>query len=230
MLDTITKSRHGGNGRPSATDETWQAQRARQATDKLLELLIQRHPNDLEWSKYSSRQIAQPGKPIPVPEPVQENPAPSDTASDGLLLRLIAEPEVCGATPIEWLSMQDVIATPTGRPRRSHPLKVEEIQRATAKYYKVSRDDILSSRRTMNIVLPRQVAIYLSKSLTLRSLPDIGRRFGNRDHTTILHSVRKIANLASTDQSLDAIIKAICDALDVDDPREVVAVDPGLGS
>lgn len=227
MLDTITKSRHGVLGRPSHTEEAGHAERARQATDKLLELLIQRHPSDPDWSKYSSGQIAKPTKTVLVPEPIQENPAPSDTASDGLALRLIAEPEVCGA-PAEWLSMQDVIPTPTGRPRRSHPLKVEEIQRATAKHYGVTRHDINSSRRTANIVRPRQVAMYLSKILTLRSLPDVGRRFGNRDHTTVLHAVRKIAHLASTDQSIDATIKAICELLDVPDPR-AIAADPSLG-
>jgi chromosomal replication initiator protein len=60
----------------------------------------------------------------------------------------------------------------------------------------------LSSRRTANVVRPRQVAMYLAKQLTLRSLPEIGRRFGGRDHTTVLHAVRKIENLVHTDTSL----------------------------
>jgi chromosomal replication initiator protein len=60
----------------------------------------------------------------------------------------------------------------------------------------------LSSRRTANVVRPRQVAMYLAKTLTLRSLPEIGRRFGGRDHTTVLHAVRKIENLVSNDTSL----------------------------
>src|SRR5262249_42617089 len=59
-----------------------------------------------------------------------------------------------------------------------------------------------SSRRTANVVRPRQVAMYLAKTLTLRSLPEIGRRFGGRDHTTVLHAVRKIENLVSTDTAL----------------------------
>jgi chromosomal replication initiator protein len=66
----------------------------------------------------------------------------------------------------------------------------------------VSRADLLSSRRTANVVRPRQVAMYLGKTLTLRSLPEIGRRFGGRDHTTVLHAVRKIENLVSTDTAL----------------------------
>ena len=68
--------------------------------------------------------------------------------------------------------------------------------------YNVSRADLLSSRRTANVVRPRQVAMYLAKTLTLRSLPEIGRRFGGRDHTTVLHAVRKIEGLVSNDAML----------------------------
>ena len=57
-------------------------------------------------------------------------------------------------------------------------------------------------QRTANVVRPRQVAMYLAKTLTLRSLPEIGRRFGGRDHTTVLHAVRKIENLVNNDTSL----------------------------
>jgi chromosomal replication initiator protein len=60
----------------------------------------------------------------------------------------------------------------------------------------------LSSRRTANVVRPRQVAMYLAKTMTLRSLPEIGRRFGGRDHTTVLHAVRKIEGLVGSDASL----------------------------
>ena len=66
----------------------------------------------------------------------------------------------------------------------------------------MSRGDLLSSRRTANVVRPRQVAMYLAKTLTLRSLPEIGRRFGGRDHTTVLHAVRKIETLAGNDSAL----------------------------
>ena len=76
------------------------------------------------------------------------------------------------------------------------------IQRVVARQYNVSRADLLSSRRTANVVRPRQVAMYLAKTLTLRSLPEIGRRFGGRDHTTVLHAVRKIENLVTTDTAL----------------------------
>jgi chromosomal replication initiator protein len=71
-----------------------------------------------------------------------------------------------------------------------------------ARQYNVSRADLLSSRRTANVVRPRQIAMYLAKTLTLRSLPEIGRRFGGRDHTTVLHAVRKIETLAGNDSAL----------------------------
>jgi chromosomal replication initiator protein len=73
----------------------------------------------------------------------------------------------------------------------------------------VSRADLLSSRRTANVVRPRQVAMYLAKVLTLRSLPEIGRRFGGRDHTTVLHAVRKIENLAGNDSALAEEIESL---------------------
>jgi chromosomal replication initiator protein len=67
----------------------------------------------------------------------------------------------------------------------------------------------LSSRRTANVVRPRQVAMYLAKILTLRSLPEIGRRFGGRDHTTVLHAVRKIETLAGNDSALAEEIESL---------------------
>jgi chromosomal replication initiator protein len=81
-------------------------------------------------------------------------------------------------------------------------VKIEDIQKLVATHYSVSRADILSSRRTAVVVKPRQVAMFLAKTLTMRSLPEIGRRFGGRDHTTVLHAVRKIEALAQTDGAL----------------------------
>ena len=71
-----------------------------------------------------------------------------------------------------------------------------------ATHYNVGKVDLLSARRTAMVVRPRQVAMYLSKILTLRSLPEIGRRFGGRDHTTVLHAVRKIDGLVNKDSTL----------------------------
>lgn len=88
-------------------------------------------------------------------------------------------------------------------------VKIDDIQKLVASHYNISRADILSSRRTANVVRPRQIAMYLSKVLTLRSLPEIGRRFGGRDHTTVLHAVRKVEELAAKDRSLAEVIELL---------------------
>ena len=74
-------------------------------------------------------------------------------------------------------------------PRRP---KIEDILRVISRHYGVSKGDLLSQRRHRSVVWPRQIGMYLAKQLTARSLPEIGRRFGNRDHTTVLHAIRKI--------------------------------------
>lgn len=84
-----------------------------------------------------------------------------------------------------------------------------EIQRACARYYGITVRDIKSSMRNAIIVKPRQIAIYLTKALTVRSLPEIGKQFGGKDHTTILHAVRKIERLCNE----DAVLREEVDAL-----------------
>ena len=74
-------------------------------------------------------------------------------------------------------------------PRR---IKIDEILKVISRHYGVSRSDLLSERRHRSVVWPRQIGMYLAKQLTSRSLPEIGRRFGGRDHTTVLHAIRKI--------------------------------------
>ena len=88
---------------------------------------------------------------------------------------------------------------------RSHERRVtiEEIQRRVAEYFSVRLSDLLSARRARAIARPRQVAMYLSKQLTTRSLPEIGRKFGGRDHTTVIHAVRKIDELCKEDASME---------------------------
>ena len=88
--------------------------------------------------------------------------------------------------------------------RGSEPkrVKIDDILRIVSKHFGVNRSDLLSSRRNRSIVRPRQIGMYLAKQLTSRSLPEIGRRFGNRDHTTVLHAIRKIDQLMKDDMSL----------------------------
>ncbi len=81
-------------------------------------------------------------------------------------------------------------------------ITVEEIIRKVAEHYHLKVNDILSARRARAVARPRQIAMYLSKNLTSKSLPDIGRRFGGRDHTTVIHAIRKITELKETDAAI----------------------------
>jgi chromosomal replication initiator protein len=119
---------------------------------------------------------------------------------DGALNRLLASNKLTGL-PVT-MDMAERAVRDLIRPQEPKRVKIEDIQRVVARQYNVSRSDLLSSRRTANVVRPRQVAMYLAKTMTLRSLPEIGRRFGGRDHTTVLHAVRKIENLIGNDTSL----------------------------
>jgi len=126
---------------------------------------------------------------------------------EGAINRLLAHATLNGAplcVETAETAIRDLVRTQ--EPRR---VKIDEIQKLVASHYGISRQDILSSRRTANVVRPRQIAMYLSKVLTLRSLPEIGRRFGGRDHTTVLHAVRKIEELVSKDRSLAEVIELL---------------------
>jgi hypothetical protein len=93
---------------------------------------------------------------------------------------------------------------PKEHPKKSY--QIRDIQDAVCDFYSIHFADLISARRTADIVRPRQVAMYLCKVLTPRSLPAIGRMFGDRDHTTVLHATRKIVNKVQSDQALrDAV-------------------------
>jgi len=83
---------------------------------------------------------------------------------------------------------------------------IDLIQSIVCKFFKISKNEMLSSRRSRYLVRPRQTAIYLTKILTSKSLPEIGREFSNRDHTTIIHSVKTIEKLKKEDQDLSSNI------------------------
>lgn len=87
--------------------------------------------------------------------------------------------------------------------------KMDDVLFAVCEHYNVPDIEVLSKRRHVDIAYPRHVFCYLARELTLRSLPDIGRFLSGRDHTTILHSVRKITGLASGDEQLRADIESI---------------------
>ena len=138
--------------------------------------------------------------PLPVLSYIAKTVTHNGRDLEGALNRLLAHNKLTGhAVTLEMAEreVRDLI-----RPQEPKRVKIEDIQRVVARQYNVSRSDLLSSRRTANVVRPRQVAMYLAKTLTLRSLPEIGRRFGGRDHTTVLHAVRKIEGLVGNDMAL----------------------------
>src|SRR5712691_6222600 len=139
-----------------------------------------------------------------VPAPVLEFIAKTVTHNgrdlDGALNRLLAHNKLTGQTIT--IEMAERAVRDLVRQTELKRVKIEDIQRTVARRYNISRADLLSSRRTANVVRPRQIAMYLSKALTLRSLPEIGRRFGGRDHTTVLHAVRKVETLMVNDARL----------------------------
>ena len=94
-----------------------------------------------------------------------------------------------------------------GGPERR--ITVDEIQKTVADHFNMKQADLLSERRTRAIARPRQIAMYLCKQHTTRSYPDIGRRFGGRDHTTVLHGVRKIEELLPTDEQVARDVEAL---------------------
>jgi chromosomal replication initiator protein len=139
-----------------------------------------------------------------IPEPVVDYVAQVVTTNgrdlDGALNRLICRAEFSeAAVTIEnaELAIADLVGV--REPRR---IRIEEIQKTVASHYNVSKHDLLSARRTRTIVRPRQIAMYLAKTMTPRSFPEIGKRFGGRDHTTVLHAVRKVEELAAADETL----------------------------
>jgi chromosomal replication initiator protein len=88
-------------------------------------------------------------------------------------------------------------------------ISIDEIQTKVSDHYRIRKTEMTSARRAREVARPRQVAMYLSKQLTPRSLPEIGRRFGGRDHTTVIHAVRQIEKLRAADAELDADIRLL---------------------
>lgn len=150
-----------------------------------------------------------PGFSVPddVIDFIVRNVTTSGRDLEGAVTRLAGHNQLTGLTlslALAETTLKDLIrVTDTRR------VKIEDIQRVVSKHYNVSKQDLLSSRRTRSIVWPRQIAMYLAKSLTLRSLPEIGRRFGGRDHTTVLHAVRKVEELLGGDDALTQEIEVL---------------------
>ena len=114
----------------------------------------------------------------------------------GALNRIMAHATLVGR-PISLESTQEVLHDLLRANDRR--VTIEEIQKRVAEHFNIRMADMHSARRSRAVARPRQVAMYLSKQLTSRSLPEIGRRFGGRDHTTVMHGVRRIEELKQQD-------------------------------
>jgi chromosomal replication initiator protein len=129
---------------------------------------------------------------------------------EGALNRIVAHADVTKSV-ISLESTQEVLQDLL----RAHDrrITIDEIQRKVAEHYNLRMADMHSARRARNVARPRQVAMYLAKQLTARSLPEIGRKFGGRDHTTVMHAVRKVEELMDEDaqvaQDVDVIRRAL---------------------
>ena len=118
---------------------------------------------------------------------------------EGALTRLFAFATLVGR-PINLDMAQECLADLLRSSERK--ITIEEIKRRVAEYYNLRINDLISARRSRIVARPRQVAMFLCKNLTAKSLPEIGRGFGGRDHTTVIHAVRKIEELKATDSQL----------------------------
>ncbi len=130
---------------------------------------------------------------------------------EGALMRLFAFASLVGHEITLDLTRDCLADTLRASDRK---VTVEEIQRKVSEHYNIRLSDLLGPRRVRNIARPRQVAMYLSKQLTSRSLPEIGRRFGNRDHTTVMHGVRRIEELKATDHQMAEDVEMLRRALE----------------
>ncbi len=149
-----------------------------------------------------------------VPEAVLEFLALKVTSNirelEGALNRIVAHSDVAKQA-ITLESTQEVLQDLL----RSHDrrITIDEIQRKVAEHYNIRLADMHSARRSRNVARPRQVAMFLAKQLTARSLPEIGRKFGGRDHTTVMHAVRKVEELSTEDASFAQDVEVIKRAL-----------------
>lgn len=123
---------------------------------------------------------------------------------EGALNRLVAYAQLNDETVTIAFAESVLGEALRGSQRR---ITIDEIQKAVSSHFDVKQLDLVSQRRAVAIARPRQIAMYLAKRLTTRSLPEIGRKFGNRDHSTVIHAVRRIEELRGTDSEIDTAVR-----------------------
>lgn len=130
---------------------------------------------------------------------------------EGSLIRLIAISSLRGE-PISKSLAQDAIRN-IAKEEESTAVTIQQIQKLVASTYKLTREELISKNNARHISHPRQVAMYLCKHLTKHSYPEIGRAFGGKHHTTVIHSVEKIESLVTTDETLQRLITELSETL-----------------
>jgi len=136
----------------------------------------------------------------------------------GALNRVVSFSRIYNKTPNlseTKIVLKDLLNLPENK------VSVDMIQSLVCKFFKISKNEMLSSRRSRYLVRPRQTAIYLTKILTSKSLPEIGREFSNRDHTTVIHSIKTIENLKKNDTELCANIDTLKNQILYNNSNEV---------
>ncbi len=178
--------------------------RSRLAGGLVTEMGALDYPHRLEILRRRAQAEAALTPGFSVPEPVLEYLAGKLTESgrelEGAITRLKAFHQL-ETRPITLETAEQVVQDLLSGEGTRH-VRIDDILRTVAKHYAVSRADIVSKRRTRSIVRPRQIGMYLAKKMTSRSLPEIGRRFGNRDHTTVIHAIRVVEKLMAEDERI----------------------------
>ena len=123
----------------------------------------------------------------------------------GVLNRVIAFSRVHGKT-LTSVDCKNILKDVFNQ---SKIVTVDKIQNVVSTYYNITLNEMLSQRRSRPLARPRQIAMFLAKKLTTRSLPEIGRRFANRDHTTVIHAVKTITKLSEKDEEMKKDISQI---------------------
>ena len=125
---------------------------------------------------------------------------------EGALNRVVAY-AMLSSRPIDVSFVEETLTDVLRAHQRR--ITIDEIQRKVSDHYRIRHSEMVSARRAREVARPRQIAMYLAKQLTPRSLPEIGRRFGGRDHTTVIHAVKQIEKLRKADAELDADVRLL---------------------
>lgn len=173
------------------------------------------HPTTYEL-RYGILQAKADELKIDIPPKILEFLAHKITSNvrelEGALNRIVAYANLVGR-PITLETTQDVLHDVLRANDRK--VTIEEIQKRVAEHFNIRLSEMYSSRRARAVARPRQIAMYLAKQLTARSLPEIGRKFGGRDHTTVMHAVRKVEELKATDNGFSEDVELLRRMLEV---------------